>query len=348
MPLRARVSAAVRDLVGRLPGGRRLKAEFDQCERQRDRLRDQVEAMRLRGQARGPSPDILRQVLPLRRAAFARAGDPDAPRLEAHFAAGSASYREAIAAPVPGGVETVLVDGLAWLVPAGSDPRSPLEEILQARELALGGTMLDIGANVGTTAITRVLLGDVTRVFAAEPDPVNYACLVRNVADNSARGRVLPDRVAISDHDGTITMQRGHSTTHHLVDRAPAAGRETVDVPCLRLDSWVRRLGIDLDALHFIKVDTQGWEARVLAGAPEVLARRHIVWQLEFTPSMLRRAGSSAPELFALLRASFTHFIDMRGTVPPRSRAVSELADALAYVGQGSRSDANLLLYNAA
>ena len=48
MPFRARVSAAVRDLVGRLPGGRRLKAEFDQCERQRDRLRDQVEAMRLR------------------------------------------------------------------------------------------------------------------------------------------------------------------------------------------------------------------------------------------------------------------------------------------------------------
>ena len=63
---------------------------------------------------------------------------------------------------------------------------------------------------------------------------------------------------------------------------------------------------------------------------------------------MLRRAGSSAPELFALLRASFTHFIDMRGTVPPRSRTVADLAEALAYVGQGARSDANLLLYNSA
>ncbi len=119
-------------------------------------------------------------------------------------------------------------------------------------------------------------------------------------------------------------------------------------MPCLRLDSWVERLGVDLDALHFIKVDTQGWEPDVLTGAPEVLARRHIVWQLEFTPSMLRRAGSSAQAMFALLGASFTHFIDMRSTVPPRSRAVSDLPDALAYVGQGSHSDTNLLLYNSA
>ena len=90
---------AARGMAGRLPGGRRLKAELDQCTRQRDLLREQVEAMRLRLQAQRPSPDVLRQVLPLRRAAFARAADPDAPRLE-------------------------------WLVPAGSHPRSPLEKIL--------------------------------------------------------------------------------------------------------------------------------------------------------------------------------------------------------------------------
>ena len=88
--------------------------------------------MRLRLQARLFSPDILRQVLPGRRAALGRVDDSEARRNEEAFSARSASYREAVTAgPSTGSaLEVAVVDGIAWRVPAHSAPRTPLEEIL--------------------------------------------------------------------------------------------------------------------------------------------------------------------------------------------------------------------------
>jgi hypothetical protein len=119
-------------------------------------------------------------------------------------------------------------------------------------------------------------------------------------------------------------------------------------VPCLTLDVWIDRMGIDLSEVAFIKSDTQGWDARVLAGAARVLARKHIAWQIEFSPAMLQRAGWTIDEVFGLLRQHFTHFIDLRGDEGVRARRVSELHEALAYVVRGDRRYTNVLLYSSA
>ena len=283
---------------------------------------------------------------------------------ESAFAARSAVYRDAVSntgPDAPASSACVVVAGLSWWIPkrAGDQDgiaerlerkgRLPLREILETRELAVGRVMIDIGANVGTTSITRALLGDFTCVYAAEPDPGNYACLVRNVVTNRVRGLVLPDRVAIGDANGEMTMRRLQSGTHHLVTRASdVAASESVTVPCFTLDAWVERIGIDLLEVGFIKSDTQGWDARVLAGAPGVLAHKHIAWQIEFSPAMLQRAGGSLDEAYESMEAHFTHFIDLRGDSGARVRRTSELRRALAYVEEGRRRYTNVLLYNAA
>jgi FkbM family methyltransferase len=209
--------------------------------------------------------------------------------------------------------------------------------------------MIDIGANVGTTSIPRALLGDFHWIYAIEPDPLNYTCLVRNIVGNGVRGLVLPDRVAIGDVNGEMTMRVRRSGTHHLVTQsAPVNENERIAVPCLTLDTWVERMGIDLSDVGFIKSDTQGWDARVLAGAERVLARRHIAWQIEFSPAMLERSGKSIGEVFALLERHFTHFIDLRRDVGARIRSTQELGTSLDHVGSGRLRYTNLLLYNAA
>ena len=225
--------------------------------------------------------------------------------------------------------------------------RLPLEEILKTRELAVGRFMIDIGANVGTTSIPRVLLGDFNAVYAIEPDPANYACLVRNIVVNGVRGLVLADRVAIGDTNGEMTLRTLTSGTHHLVTRASKVPHdERVTVPCVTLDTWVERMGLDLSEVAFIKSDTQGWDARVLTGATRVLAHRHIAWQIEFSPAMLERSGRSVSEVYELLAQQFTHFIDLRNETAARVRATSELREALAYVGKTERRYTNLLLYS--
>jgi hypothetical protein len=117
-------------------------------------------------------------------------------------------------------------------------------------------------------------------------------------------------------------------------------------VPCARLDSWIARLGVDPDRIGFVKVDTQGWELRVLLGAPALLARRRAVWQVEFSPQMLHRAQNDVASAYEMFRAHFTHFIDLRRPGGARGRPTTEVAEALAYVGSAEARYTNLLLYN--
>jgi FkbM family methyltransferase len=366
----------VRNVVAHLPGGRRLSVELDQSrrqldllhqrlsrsERQREVLRQRLEARRERARAAQPDEAVLEQVLPLRHAAMLAANHDGRTARESAFVSRSASYRDALAHSydIPGATERLAVGGLTWWIPAEPDDREgiahrlgarrrlPLGEILNTRELAVGRLMIDIGANIGTTSIPRVLLGDFNCVYAIEPDPLNYACLVQNIVSNGVRGLVLPDRVAIGDVDGEVPMRTRRSGTHHLVTRAEdVAEDECVAVPSLTLDTWVERMGIDLSDVAFIKTDTQGWDARVLVGAERVLARRHIAWQIEFSPAMLQRSGTSIDDVFALLERHFTHFIDLRSTGGDRVRKTHQLRAALAYVGSGRSRYTNLLLYDA-
>jgi FkbM family methyltransferase len=368
----------VRDLVARLPGGRRLSTELEQSRRQRDILRDRLkrsegqrevlrrrlEARRQRARATQPEPAVLEHVMRSRRAAtMLIAKRADSVARESAFAARSPSYREALMHPhidVPDrAIECVEIAGLTWRVPADRGDaegvarrlvrraRLPLDEILETRELAVGRVMIDIGANVGTTSIPRAILGDFAWIYAIEPHPRNYACLVGNIIANGVRGLVLPDCVAIGDLNGGMTMRRMRSGTHHLVRRADDIGEEErITVPCFMLDTWIERMGIDLSDVAFIKCDTQGWDARVLAGAEQVLACRHIAWQIKFSPAMLERAGTSTDAVFHLIERRFSHFIDLRSTGGDRVRRTHQLRPALADIGAG-RSYTNLLLYNA-
>ena len=352
----APLSALMRRVMSKLPGGRQLQTEIDHLSRQRARLDDRTATIQRRAASQQLEPDILRGVLRARHAAMRQYDDPARVARDAAFAAVSESYRAALAATAPEDAEQISLDGLAWWVPtsAAATPQEkrsfqrqlPFEEILQARELAVGRTMIDIGANVGMTSIPRVVLGDFDHVYAAEADPLNYACLVRNIVDNDLRGRVLPDHIAIGDVDGSLLLQHETSGTHHLIHGAVPAGRMATAVRCLTLDTWLEQRHVNPATVGFIKYDTQGWEGRVMARATGVLACRHIAWQIEFNPSMLKRAGTGAGEIFDLVRTHFTHFIDLRGDDGERLRGTGEMTAALAYVGAGIRSYTNLMLFN--
>jgi FkbM family methyltransferase len=209
--------------------------------------------------------------------------------------------------------------------------------------------MLDIGANIGTTSIPLVVLGDFQQVYAAEPEPANFACLVQNTIANGLEGLVLPDCVAIGSSNGERTFLRaprigGHRlATNGDMELHPEL---MMTVPCRTLDSWIASLGIDLDAIAYIKCDVQGWEPHVLAGAAAALAAQHIVWEVEVSPKHLTEAGSSVRDLCELLRRHFSRHIDV-GRSDARPRPISELEASLDDVPQARRYT-NLLVYNVA
>lgn len=306
---------------------------------------------------------VLRGQLPLRaRTLVHRSALPEARAREQRFLAGSPAYRDARDADGPPSAthsRLVQIDGLPWWVPLvrPDDPAAvdkylaqqdfPYRTIAQTREVALGGTMIDIGANTGRMAVPRVVLGDVTAAYCAEPDPLNYACLVRNVRENHLHGLVLPDRVAIGSTDGSVRLERRSSAGGHVViDAGDRSRRETIEVPSLTLDTWAERVGIDLRTLAFVKLDAQGSEVHVLRGAARVLACKHVAWQIEVDLTLLARRGHSGANLFALLATNFTHFTDLnRDAVGARIRPTAELADALAYLHGARHGGTDVLAY---
>jgi len=344
----------------------RARASVEQLKQEREQLVGQVRRLRAQTTDLGvhrhriPSTQVLEQMLPARAAAFrARPANGAALAREQALMLASAAYRESIETVASAAVaraEEVEVAGLHWSVPLDERARARTPEqwvrlraILQSREVATGGVMLDIGAHVGRIAIPRVLLGDADAVYAAEPDALNYACLVRNVALNGVRGCVLPDRVAIGAHTGRGRLLRSRWSGGHRLAPAhlPGDTSEADDVAVMTLDEWVAALGIGHAAISFVSLDTQGTELDVLAGAGRLLACPHIAWRMRLDPEQLVAVGRSLDDAMDVLASSFTHFIDLwKHATGPRVRPVGELKTALEYLWT-DEAETELLLYSA-
>jgi hypothetical protein len=86
----------------------------------------------------------------------------------------------------------------------------------------------------------------------------------------------------------------------------------------------------------------------VLRGAPLLLARRHIAWQLEINPTLLRSAGSWEADVYGMCVERFSHFIDLgKDAEGPRARPTTELSAALDYVSVAD-SQTDIILFNGA
>jgi hypothetical protein len=272
-------------------------------------------------------------------AARHRATLPDARERERRFREVSRSYVEATgdASTLDGHSRRIDVDGLTFWVPLIAPDNAaaverylqhqhfPYPAITQTREVGMGGIMLDIGGNNGRMSIPRVVLGDVQAAYCAEPE------------------LVMPDRVAIGAENGSVRMLRAKSPGgHRVIDREAKSKRETIDVPCLTLDSWCEQLGIDVQQVSFVKLDTQGSEVHVLRGASQLLTCRQIAWQIEIDVLLLRERGFGAGDLYAILQRHFTHWIDLnRRARGARLRPIDRLGNGLSYIqrARGGRTD---------
>lgn len=211
------------------------------------------------------------------------------------------------------------------------------ETRLCERVLASGDVAVDVGANIGlyTLQFSR-LVGEQGRVHAFEPAPENARRLRINVLLNGA-GNVHVSECAVYSSSGSVTLnlfeQRlgswntlGSPTLPDPFNRghtiAPSA---SLDVPATTLDEYAEDAGIDRIAL--LKVDVEGAEPDVLAGAAELLAARRIGTIL-FEVSLPQAAslGHDATMPFAQLAAAgyATHRIQVDGSLGERVTRAEE------------------------
>ena len=140
-----------------------------------------------------------------------------------------------------------------------------------------GEVLVDVGANVGMYTVWAAKTRG-ARVFAFEPESQNYSLLNRNLMLNGLGESVRAYCLALSDAPGfselhLAALDPGRSC-HQLgekVDHNHRPARPQFSQGCVaaRLDDLVRD-GVVPPPQH-IKIDVDGFEPKVIAGAAQVL-----------------------------------------------------------------------------
>ena len=136
-----------------------------------------------------------------------------------------------------------------------------------------GDSVWDIGANVGLFSFAAaVAAGPLGRVLAVEPDTTLVRLLRRSARVNPGHAvvEVLPAAVADGLGVGRLHIARRNRSTNHLdgFGTTQTGGTRNIElVPTMTLD-W---LTTSLPAPDVIKIDVEGAEMTVLAGASRLL-----------------------------------------------------------------------------
>ena len=148
--------------------------------------------------------------------------------------------------------------------------------------------VLDVGANVGDW--TRTFFDACARegwvdmhIHVFEPSSLTFETLRKRLLSDPVAGRVSFSRLALSRKAGRASLNIVHdlagTNSLHVLDAFPASRAEEVQLATVR--EYVEEKGIE--RVLVMKVDTEGHEMEVLAGAGELLAEQRIeIIQFEY------------------------------------------------------------------
>lgn len=158
-----------------------------------------------------------------------------------------------------------------------------------------GDSVIDVGANVGIiTAQAAQLVGEAGHVIAVEPSPRCGVDLRRVSAEFS---NVTVIAAALGPKSGNVEMTGWDNPDHRGLGTLVSGHRagleenwydgDTVTVPQIRLQDVIDE-NIRFDAqVALLKVDVEGYEPEVLAGAPSLFTDLRVrAAILEVTPSV--------------------------------------------------------------
>ena len=163
-----------------------------------------------------------------------------------------------------------------------------------------GQNVVDVGAHIGYfTILMSLLVGKGGRVFAFEPEPCNLDLLRTNLTLNEVHN-VTVESKAVSDGAGRAWLHvSADNTGDHRLYGSPLE-RKVHAVDTVALDDYFDSLG---EPVHFVKIDAQGLEPKILDGMGSLIARnrQRLIMLMEFSPGLLRCAGHDLADLLRRL-----------------------------------------------
>jgi len=183
------------------------------------------------------------------------------------------------------------------------------------RVLMPGDFALDVGANMGYISLVCARHG--AQVCAFEPVPRLAQRIRANAALNHFSAKIQIAEVALSHQNGSAAFyvaERKDDGSHSMIAGVPAKAIHQITVQTQRLDDFLRVHSLPKPDL--IKIDVEGYEARVLDGAAETIRQCLPIFIIESGDRLADQLGESAASV--LKRFFALGYLVYKIQLPPR------------------------------
>lgn len=184
---------------------------------------------------------------------------------------------------------------------------------LYASLLRDGDCVLDVGANIGCTAL--LFSQHARQVVCFEPSPTTFGLLRKNL-DAAGAANVVAANVGLGKSGGCfeLTFSRDNRSGGFVSNlTSAAAGHQVEQIRIVAGDAYLRGAGID--QVDFVKIDVEGFERNVIEGLAQTLERCRPVVVLELNHWCLNAfQRTSVPDFFDFLRGVFPFLYAIDGT----------------------------------
>jgi FkbM family methyltransferase len=162
--------------------------------------------------------------------------------------------------------------------------------------------VVDVGANIGYyTVLLADKVGKNGKVYAFEPDKINFEILVKNIEENKLKN-VVAINAAVGRKEGKLKLHKSEDNFgDHKLYKTPLGSAaspldegETVNI--VKLDNFIK------GPVNLMKIDTQGWEPEVIDGARELIKKNKPVMFLEYSPASYQQAKLNGKKMMGFLR----------------------------------------------
>jgi FkbM family methyltransferase len=187
-------------------------------------------------------------------------------------------------------------------------------------------TVFDVGANIGLMAIPVLRACAKCRVVSFEPSPNSLPFLEQTARASAYGDRWLIRGTALAGQPGELDFTIGRpddALFEGFKSGARIANARTIRVPVNTLDAEWQALG--RPEVSVVKIDVEGAEGEVLAGARELLAARRPALLIEWHEAYLNRFGTPPLSLLTIADEFAYQVFTVPGGVPVRGAAALQV-----------------------
>ena len=188
-------------------------------------------------------------------------------------------------------------------------------ETLTVKKYVKKGDMaIDIGANIGYyTLLFAQLVGPNGKVYAYEPDPINFVILKKNIEINNYKNVVLIQKAVSNSSTMTKLYLSKDRTGNRIFDSTNDGMSDYIEIETIKLDDFFKNKN---EKINFIKMDVEGTEILILQGMSDFLHKQdNLKIMTEFYPKLIKKLGAEPAEYLKLLSESGFKIYDINKNI---------------------------------